>query len=257
MTFTDAWYWEMIDTTDALLYEAATTHARNGGKSIQGSYRNFLKDPFDFSRRCAIPGIDAITIRKDVKRGTFYVHRRDASKVASAQNVTGIVPAGEFQPSDDSWAARAADFDLWRSIMREYAEEFLDIEEARVRTGTPISYNDEPPYSLLNRAYSSHRIKSYLLGVGLDPVTWKPTILTVCVFPARLFDELFAEMVSDNREGLLELPTRKRAATKPFEGWPFDREAVFAYANDLGVLPAARAGLMLAWRHRHALGISI
>lgn len=45
-------------------------------------------------------------------------------------------------------------------------------------------------------------------------------------------------------------------AKGPFEGWPFDRESVFAYADDLGVLPAARAGRALAWRHREALGLN-
>ena len=256
MTFADDWYWDMIDTTEALLYEAAITFMRSGGKAIHGTYRRFLADPFDLTRRCAIPGIDAITIRLDGGRGTFYVHRRDAARVASAQNGIGIVPAGEFQPSDDSWAAKVADFDLWRSVMREYVEEFLDFEDARIRMGTPIDYAGEPPYSLLNAPYSSGIIKSYLFGVGLDPVTWKPTIFTAFVFPAKLFDKLFAKMVSDNREGLLELPVRKKAAGKPFQGWPFDEEAVFAYANDLGTLPVARAGLMLAWRHRNMLGIT-
>jgi hypothetical protein len=256
MTFTDTWYWENIDTTESLLYEAAIMHARSGGQMISGPYRRFLGNPFDFTRRCATPGIDAITIRLEGGHGTFYVIRRDASQVVSAANVTGIVPAGEFQPSDDSWAAKKADFDLWRSIMREYVEEFLDLEDARVRVGTPINFLEQPTYSLLSSAYSSHKIKPFLLGVGLDPVNWKPTILTVCVFPGRLFDKLFSDMVSSNHEGLLELPTRQRALGRPLEGWPFDEETVFAYANDAGVLPAARAGLMLAWRHRSAFGIS-
>jgi hypothetical protein len=256
MTFTDTWYWENIDTTESLLYEAASVHARSGRQSVTGPYRRFLGSPFDFARRCATPGIDAITIRMEGNRGTFYVIRRDASKVVSAANATGIVPAGEFQPSDDSLAAKKADFDLWRSIMREYVEEFLDLDDARVRLGTPINFIERPTYSLLSSAYSSRKIKPYLLGVGLDPVNWKPTILTVCVFPAKLFDKLFSGMVPSNHEGLLELPVRQRHPGSPLEGWPFDEETVFAYANDAGVLPAARAGLMLAWRHRKMLGIS-
>lgn len=256
MTFTDTWYWDNIDTTESLLYEASFVHARSGGRSVTGPYRRFLGSPFDFDRRCATPGIDAITIRMEGGRGTFYVIRRDSSKVVSAAGATGIVPAGEFQPSDDSLAAKRADFDLWRSIMREYVEEFLDLDDARVRLGTPINFTERPTYSLLSSSYSSRKIKPFLLGVGLDPVNWKPTILTVCVFPARLFDKLFSGMVPSNHEGLLELPVRQRDRDRPLEGWPFDEETVFAYANDPGVLPAARAGLMLVWRHRKMLGIS-
>jgi hypothetical protein len=155
MAFCDTWYWDMFDTTEALLYEAAFEHARTHGRTINGNYRRFLKDPFDLTRRCAIPGIDALTIRQEGTAATFYIHRRDATNVAAAQNVIGVVPAGEFQPSDDSWAARAQDFSLWHSIVREYAEEFLGLEDARTRMGAPIDYLSQPPYSLLHDAYVS------------------------------------------------------------------------------------------------------
>jgi hypothetical protein len=78
----------------------------------------------------------------------------------------------------------------------------------------------------------------------------------VCIFDAHLFDELFARMVSDNREGIFELPARRRLPGGPFEGWPFEREAILAYTEDLAVFPAARAGLTLAWRFRRQLGLS-
>lgn len=255
MKFTDARYWEMIDTTESLFFEASLIHARSHGKTIIGRYRRFLNDPFDFARRCAIPGIDSLSIRLGTSSASFYVHRRIPGQVASAQHVIGIVPAGEFQPSDDSWAAKSSDFDLWKSVVREYVEEFLGHEDARGSYGAPINYMDDAPYSGLFRAQLSGEIRSYLLGIALDPVTWKPTILVRSIFPAKLFDRLFSGMVRDNQEGILELPSRRRMAEGPFEGWPFDHESVIAYASDIGVLPAARAGLALAWHHREALGL--
>jgi hypothetical protein len=49
-----------------------------------------------------------------------------------------VIPAGEFTPSDVGLQAQSEDFDLWRNIMREYAEEFLDVEEAYSRGGHTI-----------------------------------------------------------------------------------------------------------------------
>lgn len=256
MTFTDSRYWDMFDTTEALLYEAALMHARSRGKKISGPYRRYLRDPFDLVCRCAIPGVDALTIRRDQRGGTFYLHRRDAAHVASALNVTGIVPAGEFQPSDESRYAIDTDFNLWRSIVREYVEEFLGQDDARKRLGAPIDYLHQPPYSRLHAVYQRGKVTAQYLGIGLDPVTWKPTILTVCIFDADVFDKLFREMVRDNGEGVLELPARARVRGGAFQGWPFEQMTVRAYADDPAVLPAARAGLMLAWRFREQLGLA-
>lgn len=48
MTFTATKYWDMFDTTEVLLYEAALAHCRSRGRTIQGRYRRFLSDPFRF-----------------------------------------------------------------------------------------------------------------------------------------------------------------------------------------------------------------
>nr|AGS49729.1 transcriptional regulator, XRE family [uncultured bacterium esnapd14] len=50
---------------------------------------------------------------------------RDAADVATSGGVIGVMPAGVFQPSIVRPGDHAADFDLWRNIMREYSEEFL------------------------------------------------------------------------------------------------------------------------------------
>ncbi len=256
MTFSTGWYWDMFDTTEALAYEAALRHSTSNGRRIEGRYRRFLDDPFDLTRRCAIPGIDTITIRHDDDGDTFYVHRRDAKDVASAYNTVGIIPGGEFQPSDDSHGACVQDFNLWYNILREYSEEFLGMEEARHRDGAPIDYSNLPPYSQFNEGYHDGHIRPYLIGIGLDPLTWKPTILTVCVFDAGIFDQLFAAMVRKSAEGVLELPVRPSLSGVAIRGWPFEKEVVLDYAQSTAVLPAARAGLALAWQFRDELGLS-
>lgn len=129
------------------------------------------------------------------------------------------------------------------------------MQDARERVGAPIDYLNERPYSLLHNAYRDGKIRPYVLGIGLDPLTWKPTILTVCVFEAGLFDALFTDMVRESGEGLLELPTRSTTAGGVFRGWRFEEDVVLRYARSPTVLPAARAGLALAWRFREELGL--
>ena len=61
----------------------------------------------------------------------------------SGQYVVGdalyhVVPAGEFAPSDLSLAAIDADFDLWRNITREFAEELLRLPDAQVKASSTL-----------------------------------------------------------------------------------------------------------------------
>lgn len=70
-------------------------------------------------------------------------------------------------------------------MVREYVEEFLGRDDAWGHYGAPINYLNDVPYSGLFRAQLSGEIRTYLLGIVLDPVTWKPTILVTCIFPHR------------------------------------------------------------------------
>jgi hypothetical protein len=53
------------------------------------------------------------------------------------------MPAGVFQPSSVTQAAQAADFELWRNILREYSEEFLGNSE-HDGDGAQIDYAAPP-----------------------------------------------------------------------------------------------------------------
>jgi hypothetical protein len=248
-------YWDGFDSWGGLIFEAADRYRRSAGKSIAGPYRRRLGDPFDLvGRHCAI-GFSVLTVRCAPDGSTFFLHRRD-ERVASGNNVTGLVPAGEFQPSDDSGFSVETDLDLWRAMMREYAEEFLGLEEARLRRGAPIDYDRESPFRELQRAYRRGSIRPYLLDVRLDPVSWKAGIRIVCVFNARTFDRIFADMVSRNTEGMLELPSLHRRSTGPFHGWPLNEDTVNRYLADPTVTHGARTCVAKAWAHREALGLT-
>lgn len=245
-------YWDCFDFAEGLKHEAAHHYLKSDGRRIGGRFRRSLADPFDFARRQCGLGFCALTIRAAASGATFYLHRRGGS-VAVGQNETSLVPAGEFQPSDDSPFALRRDLDVWFALMREYGEEFLGIDEVREANGAPIDYDNESPFREMQVARRSGGMRPHLLGVGLDPVTWKGQIYLACVFEAATFDALFAGMVTSNLEGTYELPSHRREPAAPLTGWAFDAESVASYLGNPRVSPSAKLVIELAWRHRRAL----
>ncbi|MDH6628335.1 hypothetical protein M2271_006167 [Streptomyces sp. LBL] len=254
LNLTRGWYWDSFDTTEPLLFEAARNFARSQGREIDGRYRKWLEDPYDFSQRCAIPGVNTLTVRQGEYGSTFYMH--DRTDVATAAGTVHVIPAGEFQPSHDSPQSAAREVDLWLTIVREYVEEFLGHKEARDRSFAPVDFERQWPYSRLYEARKGGRIGLYFLGIGLYPLTWKPEILTVCIFDADSFDEIFPCMVPENEEGKLDLPFQRRMESGIYQGWPFDDATVTEFIHRPSALPAGRACLALAWKHQHTLGLS-
>jgi hypothetical protein len=138
-------------------------------------------------------------------------------------------------------------------MMREYAEEFLNMDEVRHGRGAPIDYAVQSPFRELQAARAAGLVRPYLLGIGLNAASWKPQILTVCVFNAPAFDDIFAELAPENREGVLEIPTHRRNAPAPLTGWDFNQRTVQDYLQESSMNPSSKAVLQLAWDHRAAL----
>lgn len=252
-------YFDLIDTTQPLEFEAAWQYEKTAA-SIGGPYRTWLGDPFDLTRRCAIPGINTLTIRRAGTDATFFLHNR--INVSTAANTRHVIPAGEFQPSGDSAPARENDFDLLRTVVREYAEEMLGVEDARGQDLAPIDYSSDRRYASLYSALTSGEASLYFLGIGLYPLTWKPEILLACVFDERAFDRLFKHMTPPGEGGYC-LPRVTKARSylfwqgrrSSYSGWPFVESTVRDFRDHSTTLPAGRAALGVAWEHRRELGL--
>jgi len=240
-------YFDHMDTSTVLALEAAQDDLRRIPR-CGGAYRRFLRDPFDLRKRSAGLGVNTLTVRRGGRGSGFYLHRRDGMWVVEAPDVLHVVPAGEFAPSSDGPHIRDADCSLWRNIMREYAEEFLDMEEFYGKSGESLDFANRSPFRELDEAYRSGLISVHVLGVGLDPLDWKPELLTVCVIEADVFDRIFARLASKGAEGVIIVGERGA-------GIPFDRPTVETYLNNRELLAAGDACLRLAWRHRDFLGI--
>lgn len=246
-------YFDAQDTAEFLAYEVADRAMQKKRPLTGGAYRKWLEDPFRFDRRCAVPGISALTIRRATNGCFFFMHRRDSNNVAVGMSTTHVVPSGEFQPHNDILPVWRLDLSLWNTVMREYAEEYLGQKGSAGNAGLIIDYARDEPYRRLAAARSRGDVTVRFLGIGLDPVRWKPEIALACVWDASAFDRIFRRMLSENAEGTII--TGRRVSGK-FEGIPFNEVNVLGYAKEPTTLPAGRMCLSLAWRWRGELGIN-
>jgi len=105
-----------------------------------------------------------------------------------------VMPTGVFQPASIMPPHDDADFDMWRNMMREYSEEFLGNHE-HDGNGNHIDYENQEPFRSLNAARREGRVKIYYLGTGVDALNFVGDGLTVAVYDADTFDDIFRDMV--------------------------------------------------------------
>ena len=174
---------------------------------------------------------------------------RDSARVATAAGIYDVIPAGEFQPSSVALWDRRADLDLWRNIVREYAEEVLGEPEHDGSRSQPIDYDAWPLYQRLEDAQDDGAVTPFLLGLGLDALTLAATILTVVVIDDDVFTRAFGAATRYNEEGEIVAIGDGQAT----EGVPFTRESIRRMLSSEPMASPGAACLALAWRHRHRI----
>jgi hypothetical protein len=252
LVFGEGSYCKYIDTGEVLAYEAGRAWLPRTKSLGPLSLRKKMGSPFDFGNRMTSCGVVTLTLRRSSTGTGFYLHKRHPKATEVGYGQLHAVPAGEFQPSGISLDAIRTDFSLWRNIVREYAEEFLGVPEAIGREQA-LDFG-QWPYRELIEAANDGAIRCYFLGLGLDPLTWKPEILTVCVFESDVFDFIFRDALlklraPDDHDETTEGTILCGAAAT---GIPFDQEHVDRYLGG-DMRDAGKACLSLAWHHRTVL----
>lgn len=222
-------YFDTINICEAVGHEYAVQGP--------GPLRKTIGDPTDAARRCAGVGITTLTVRLDRRTGaaTFLLHWRDPGKVVHAGGLYQVVPVGIFQPSSDAPGHEENDFDIWANIVREFNEELLGGSEEYGEE--PIDYDTMPLYQRLAVGRRAGAVRPYVLGLGVDPLTFATDLLTVVVIDAPIFDELFGATVDVNAEGEI------------IAGTPFTEHDVDRFVHSEPMQAAGAAVLSLAWRH--------
>ncbi|MGQ0778427.1 MAG: helix-turn-helix domain-containing protein [Pseudonocardiales bacterium] len=252
-------YFDKIDICEALGHEVAAVCMDEG---VPGSpkrlrerlpFRELVGDPFDLHRRAVIPGIATLTIRlrRYPAEPSFLLHWRDPTKVAGGGGTYGVIPAGEFEASSAALWDRHNDFDLWRNIVREYAEELLGEPEYDGTRTQSIDYERWPLFQRLQAARADGSLGVFFLGLNVSALTLSTNILTVVVIDDNVFTEVFGSMVRFNEEG--EIVAVGGGA--PAEGVPFTETAVRRMLETEPMTASGAACLALAWQHRDLLGL--
>ena len=193
-------YFDGIDVGGAAAHEYA---AADLGVVTEEDLRAAIEDPCDLAARPAVMAASTLTLRHDRAAGTasFPLHYRDLARVGHAGGMYQVIPVGVFQPSGEAaWNARN-DFDLWRGMLREFAEELRGADEDHGSDTAPIDYMNWPFARCMTDALADGRIRAWCVGLGTDPLTFAVDLLTVVVIDAPLYDDLFGTEINANAEG--------------------------------------------------------
>lgn len=230
-------YFDSYDTQEVLGYAAALR--RLGRDAPDPKPR---PDPFTYDWRCASTAVVTLTIVRTTGGPRFLMHLRDPAKVATGGGQYHVTPAGEFEPSNITPLGPGNDCDLWRNIKREYAEEFLGLDQEHDgRSGRIPDYDAGHPFAALNRAREDGSLRLYALGLGAHPVTYKTELMTVAVFDEATFGATLGGFDHQDSEGMKN------------ELIDFSEANVAAYLANSNLNPFARSLLVLAQRHRDEL----
>jgi hypothetical protein len=259
LTFARGRFFDGIDVGGAVAHEyaaaelAAAKSARaaseNASENEPGEQRlrAAIGDPCDLTARSCTMAISTLTLRyeRETHTATFPLHFRDPARVGHAGGMVQVIPVGIFQPSGEAQWNEPNDFDLWRGMLREYAEELLGEDEDHGSEAAPIDYDRWPLARRMTAARNDGRIRAYCLGLGTDPLTFATDLLTVVVIDASVYDDLFGAAVASNAEGTV-LPLR-----------PFDEATVADLTARHPVQAAGEALLNLAVACRQVLLASL
>jgi hypothetical protein len=242
LSFTLGRFFDGVDIGGAAAHEYAAAEL---GLLTEQKLRAAVGDPCDLGARPATMAVCTLTLRHDRATGqaSFPLHWRDPVRVGHAGGMYQVIPVGIFQPSGEAPWNERNDFDLWRGMLREFAEELLGEDEDHGSEAAPVDYARWPFAARMSEGLADGRVRAYCLGLGADPLTFALDLLTVVVIEAGFYDEVFGDLVSDNAEGTV-LPPR-----------PFDAPTVRELTSRHPVQAAGAALLTLAVSHKAALGL--
>src|SRR5690349_17028629 len=224
-------YFEGTDLGHAVAHELAAAWQRSGAavRLTDLPLRALAGDPCALARRPALVAVTTLTLRRDAAGGaSFVLHWRDPAKVNHGGGLYQVMPVGLFQPVTGAAAALRHDLSLWKSMAREFSEEFLGTPEDYQTSGGLLDYEGWPFYRRLTAARREGRLTVHCLGLGVDPLTFATDVLAVAVFDAPLFDEEFAGLVALNAEGrvITSGGTRAGPGDGTRTGIPFTAETI-------------------------------
>lgn len=252
LIFSPSQYFDYFNTCEVLSYEFCWALMENENiysiykhkKNIPRENLNFsnirfpLRDDiniFDFTNRSTVAGISTLLIvlnKNKQGKHYYYFHKRQSKELAEGMNTFHVVPAGTFQPDSFNDNFHDRNFNLLRNILRELAEELLGKDELSDIIKDEKNFMEESPILEYVSLFKDSNAKFFFLGLGLDPLTTKPEILTCIVIDGSKVGSEINLDFKDNFEGEHFIV-------------PFTKEDIRKYLQDENTLPAGAACLAI------------
>ncbi len=216
-TFGPSRYSDYINTGERLGYELAQWCLRKENKQEgdlairlrmqrQELPMRYAQMPFDeMSKFCAGSGTTTLALHLYYPpangRHVVFIQDRLGKEVAEGRNSLHLVPTGTFQPDGTENLHHPRDFSLTRTVMREFAEEFLGKEEFQEMTRHSYDFTQDERLQPFLQAMKQGHIRLWWLGFGLDALTKKAEFLTAMVIDWRHLGSVSGMNTAGNWEG--------------------------------------------------------
>lgn len=256
-------YFDYINTCEVLGAELADWVISNPNSSSPPTlpFRGTPENAFDLENRATYPGVNCLSIflnysESRLPRGDYFLlHKRDETQL-QAQNSVHVVPAGGHQGyAKGGWREDTA---IWRTMVREFAEELFDQENLYRQPETWENFLDYKDVRKIKKVFFDEpnpAAEVYLHGFGLDPVTLKPEVLLTIVID---WDVVLTRLAGARLKFNWELQRKRKKSGTRHQWVKLSKDALIRQAKGgvqtigdtfLDTLPAGAACMMQTALH--------
>src|ERR1700674_561238 len=245
LDFGRGYYFDFLDSCEVLGLELArwvqvhngrVPPANPGDLPLRGHPISIL----DLRNRSAVAGVTTLLMVLGHGPGDIFFWQERGTKVAVNQNLDSLVPSGTFQPFLKHDGVFPRDFQITRTVLREFGEELLGKKEFELLVKQNLDLGGIDELRPFIHLLQNDRAHIHFLGIGLDRVTTVPEILTAFVFRSQDLPPATVAKFRANFEGSLGFSELTPIALNHFS----ERAKVF---------PASAACAKLAAKHFHHL----
>lgn len=183
-------YFEYHDSCEILGLELSRWALANPGRrpNSDGSdlpLRGPAENIFDLRNRSAVVGVSTLLLALDYEGSDWYFRHERGHEVAVNPDAWSVVPSGTFQPIKPNLESHNEDFIIRSTILRELAEELLGRDELQwADDERALDFKKTPLLRDFVGLLDSGLARIYFLGIGFDPVSTVPEVLTTLIFRA-------------------------------------------------------------------------
>lgn len=170
-----------IESRDALEKEISEENTIPERLSYRHQLHKIIDNPlFTGEKRACGIGVSTLLCFRTKKGGyRCILHLRAEEKIAESRGLYHVIPAGQFEPSDEDNPDEC--FSVRENVLREYVEELFSKEDQTVSTTAPYWYEKTDPYKGLCELLDPKNggATLYLTGICINLLNLRLEICTL------------------------------------------------------------------------------